>query len=332
MEKLKIYFYSSPHIKISKNWVKNHQQNIKIHVQSKLRKYITIIEICSSYSWEILINALTVSSLIQVSIKLLCSLFFIKIDLFLQLGLLFVLLPIYLKFNTFDYIRTKLATFIHRNISESIYEETFAQESFENDFLQNPDHEIKNAWHNRILLFFIHFFITFRLFILQEPWLSIILKFIAVRYFILNEYLFIAYLISFIFIFSRFIFLLSDKTLSSWRFSLQDLLENKEGVPKVTKENIKIMTHWSLRYLRWWEIEIKKEKYKNYILENNNYFYIPNLKDKFNLKEKKIKTKGINKVIKTGLIFLLINYICYKYYFDIGLLESSAQHMLTCKS
>lgn len=67
MKKFTPYFYRiTARKKKYKNWLKNQQQNIKVYLQAKIKNYITIIEIYSSYTWEILINALTVSSLIKL--------------------------------------------------------------------------------------------------------------------------------------------------------------------------------------------------------------------------------------------------------------------------
>jgi len=238
--------------------------------------------------WETLLNSLTVSSLIQISIKLLCSLFFIKISLFLQLCLLFCLLPLYLKFNSYDACRSFFADIFWKYLPESSYDRLDPDRD-DDLYLYNGDWN--RSWYNRGLLFFVYFFIAFRLFILQEPYLSLILKFIAIRYFLLNEHLFIAYLISFVFILSRFIFLLSDKTLSNWRLSIETFLQNKEGVPKVTKENIKIMTHWSLRDIFFWNMFLIRRNKKSNIKFDFDIEHHETLKEKFNLQSEKIKTK-----------------------------------------
>jgi len=156
-------------------------------------------------------------------------------------------------------VRDKIADFLTNYILESSYEEAFDWEEFDGDFPEDAGKDYNCFWYNYFLLYFIHFLLFFRLLVLQEPFLALFSKFIAIRYFILNEFLFIAYFISFLFIFSCFVFLLTDKTMSKWKISLNGLLEKEQEIPKITKENIEIMTHWSLRDVNMWRSFGKKK-------------------------------------------------------------------------
>ena len=267
-----------------------------------------IIAICTGYSVEIIINAFTISSLFQIIIKLFFAIFSIKLSIILQISLLFLLLPIYLKFNTFDYFRTLLARFFRNFVPESAYEDLDPDR--DDEFYQPPG-DLNDAWYNHVLLSFIHFLITIRMFLVSEPILSIVLKFIAIRYFILNEYLFLAYTISLVFIFSRFIFLLSDKTLGIWKLSIEEMLENQEESPKITRKNILILTHWSLRYIVCWRVS-QTLKQNNIAIDAALNFQ-DQLKDKFELERVKIQTTSKNSYCIKVMFFISMSIIIYKF-------------------
>jgi len=295
-----------------------HYYFIKTYINMKFYEFYfyfcSCVVVHTGYSWEAILNALTVSSLIQVSIKLLCSLFVIKLNIYFQFFILILFVPFFVFFESFYTFRTFLARFFKAFVPQSCYEDLDPDR--DDDYYETPEDE-NNKWYNYMLLSIIHFFIAFRLFILQQPWLSIILKFIAVRYFILNEYLFLAYLISFVFIFSRFVFLLSDETLSNWKATFREsLLEDKEGIPRVTKENIKIMTHWSLRYVCMWQLyQIMKKEDKNNVTDLNMNMY-DKMKDKFNLENEPVITNAKNKKFIFSIFFLCILYILANYFHD----------------
>lgn len=261
----------------------------------------------TGYSFDIIVNAFTISSLFQIIVKLLFSIFSIKLSIFLQLLFLFGLIPVYLKFHTFDHFRTFLANFFWETVPESAYYE--AHSGWDDEFTE----DYNNAWYNRLFLSFIHFFITIRMFLMSEPILSIVLKFIAIRYFILNEYLFLAYTISLVFIFSRFIFLLSDKTLGIWKASIGEILENQEETPKITKKNILILTFWSLRSVYNWGGHIQRELQNLHHLNSN----IEILKEKFGLEHAKIEITPKNEYCIKSIIIISFFLVCYFFFYQL---------------
>ena len=276
----------------------------------KMKFYEFYLSFCSyvlfytGYSFEIIINAFTISSLFQILIKLVFSLFSIKLSIILQISLLFVFMPIYLNFNTFDYFRTLLANFFWQFVPENAY--NALDPDRDDEFFELAD-DMHNNWYNHLLLFFIHFFILIRMFLLSEPSLSIILKFMVIRFFVINEYLFLAYTISLVFIFSRFVFLLSDKTLSYWKLSIEEMLENQEESPKITKKNILILTHWSLRDIILWEMFAEKRTENfNAKLDWDARYHVEKLKEKFNLDPSKIQTTP-----KNGYCIKLVFFISF---------------------
>jgi len=204
-----------------------------------------------------------------------------------------------------------MATFFCFNLPESSYEEAFDWEEFDGDFPEDASKNQYDSCYNYLLLYSIQFLVFFRLFILMEPFLSFILKFITIRYFILNEFLFVAYFISFLFIFSRFVFLLTDKTMNKWKISVKKMLEKEQETPKITKKNIEIMTHWSLRGLNRWFYYMYDNKKRNKIWVTEEE--IKTLRNKFQLKT--IKTKRENKTFKYILVFIVLIYIFFNILF-----------------
>jgi len=281
-------------------------------LKKRLERLNLILLICTGYSFEIIMNAFTISSLIQISIKLLLSLVTIKLNLMWQLGVLLLLVPVYLKYNTFDYIRTKIANFLWKWVPEELYMEK--DDSIDDYFYEEEPKTISQKISDYCFSYSIYILISFRLLILQEPILSLILKFMAIRYFFANEWLLIAYTISFVFIFSRFIFLLSDGNIKRWKLSLGDIL-NEGEVPKINKKNIKIMTHWALRDIYLWEALLFQKK-RQQISNMDITGHLPELKRKFDLNEKMFLKNTRNKFFKIGFFFVFI-YFCTKQNFDV---------------
>lgn len=291
-------------------------ERVILFLEKILKKRLEILNlilfICTGYSFEIIMNAFTISSLIQISIKLLLSLVTIKLNLMWQLGVLLLLVPVYLKYNTFDYIRTKIANFLWKRVPEELYMEK--DDSIDDYFYEEEPKTISQKISDYCFSYSIYILISFRLLILQEPILSLILKFMAIRYFFANEWLLIAYTISFVFIFSRFIFLLSDGNIKRWKLSLGDIL-NEGEVPKINKKNIKIMTHWALRDIYLWEALLFQKK-RQQISSMDIAYHLPDLKDKFDLNENPIVTNKQNIIFKISF-FLVVIYFYKKNNFDV---------------
>jgi hypothetical protein len=287
--------------------IKTIKKEIIKKIKNKIERKIEIIQICTGCSFQTLSNALVISSLMQIIVKLFLSFFDIFINIYLHFGFLLFLLPFCVKFNAFDYIRTKIANFLYNNINKNIYDEEINEDNWTGIMECLPEILAeKNAWYNKGLVFFINLLILIRLFILQEPFLAFVLRIIVIQYFILNKNLSLVYVVSFIFIFSRIIFLLSDGTQLEWKLSLSDmLLEKVEEIPKINKKNIKIMTHWALRGIGLWDIFLEIRNNLNDPYRRFPFSMQEIVKEKFLSNGEKIKTTKINKKLKFVLFSIL---------------------------
>lgn len=297
------------------------ERNLTKHFLEKFSPYYKLFSEMvfksTGYTLETIFNSLTVSILIQIVIKLFLSLFFIKLQVYLQFIFLFILLPLYLRHETFNFVRIKIAHFLLFYLPESSYGEDFDIEEFDGDFPEDAGDQ-QTEWYNYMLLYIVNFLISFRLLVMQEPILAIGIKFLIINFFMTNNSLFFAYLTSLMFIFSRFIFLLSDGTYPNWNLGLSLCSGSiNKHIFCLNKKNVYMMTFWALRGVPFFSIHIKYETYKNNFLSTLNNKHLSILKKKFFKRSNIIffKTTQENRYLRLFVfmvsIYIIINFLAF---------------------
>jgi len=246
------------------------------------RKVIKRLECIFGYKWGIILNALTITIFMQLMFKIILSLFKIKIGLYAFMTFIILGLPVCLYYEVYHKIRKIMIKGCLLSFSEPFYEHPgvdydFYDEISEYQILENQkEAEQWNKWYYKINEQIFISLIQFRLLFNCEPILMTLLKVIILQFFLLDYNLTLAYLFSFIFIFSRLLFLLTDKENQKVINPLKKggMLEKEEEEIKPNRKNAKIMSYWVLRILTHQEVHFHLEEPENEELLDHSFFYI----------------------------------------------------------